>query len=125
MSDFEDFLAHYGVKGQKWGVRRASRGTSSGSSIVKPHADALMAKEAKTKVKKGSVDALSNTELQSLVSRMNLEKQYKTLAPPSSKQRAGKFLAETLANVGKQQASKAVNDQVSKRIAKIIASAGK
>ncbi len=25
MSDVEEFLEHYGVKGQKWGVRRANK----------------------------------------------------------------------------------------------------
>ena len=29
MDRYDDYLAHYGVKGQKWGVRRAARNTYS------------------------------------------------------------------------------------------------
>lgn len=125
MQDVDNFLAHYGVKGMKWGVRRSDGSGSSGSSKPAPHEDAVKAKVFKDKVKKGSTDALSNDELQALVQRMNLEKQYKSLQPPTGAQRAKKFVADTLVNAGKQQATKAVSDQMSKRITRMLANAGK
>lgn len=117
--DEDAILAHYGVKGMKWGVRRGSG--SGSSSRAKPHEDAVKAKEFKARVKRGSTDALSTQELQALVSRMNLERQYSTLAPPSGSAKAKKFVADLLLNVGKQQASKVVNDQASKQIARMLA----
>jgi hypothetical protein len=115
--EVDEFLSHFGVKGMKWGVRRAS---GSGSSAL--HPDAVRINEHRARVKKGGTDALSTEELQRLVTRMNLEKQYSSLQPPSAGKRTGKFLADLLVNVGKQQASKAVNDQVSKRITKMLVS---
>lgn len=35
MSEVDDFLAHYGVKGMKWGVRKAASNIASASSSVK------------------------------------------------------------------------------------------
>lgn len=68
----DDVLAHYGVMGQKWGVRKDRRQLSS---------DAFEAKNLKRKVARRNVDALSNNELKALTTRMNLERQYKQLNP--------------------------------------------
>lgn len=35
MSDVDTFLAHFGVKGMKWGVRRSASSTSSGGSSTR------------------------------------------------------------------------------------------
>ena len=81
----DDFLEHYGVKGQKWGVRRKR---PSGS----PSEDARRA----AGLKKKSVSELNNKELQDLVSRMNLEQQYSRLNPKKSS-KGQKFVKEVLA----------------------------
>lgn len=64
-----DPIAHFGIKGMKWGVRR-----------TRPQIDASkdheIAKEARDKARRGGVRALSNAELKTLVERMNLETQY-------------------------------------------------
>ena len=120
MTDVEEFLAHYGVKGMRWGVRRSVRGGSSPSSRPKPSEDAVRVKEHKNRVKKGGTDALTTEELQRLVTRLNLEKQYSTLQPPGAGKRTSKFVADLLVNVGKQQASKVANDQINKRMAKLL-----
>jgi hypothetical protein len=117
MDAVETVLAHYGVKGMKWGVHR------SRSAQAKAHPDAIVAKRAKEKVKKDSVDSLSNEELRQLVTRLNLEKQFDTLKPATPGSRSKRILAETLVGVGKQQATKAINDQASKRIALLLAKA--
>jgi hypothetical protein len=58
----------------KWGVRRKS-------SAEKPKAsdDARAASATQQKIKKGGVKTVSNQELQALVQRKNLEKQYRDL----------------------------------------------
>jgi hypothetical protein len=90
------YLAHFGVKGMHWGVRK-DRSGGGGSTEVEvrarpgrlikakggehhaPHEDALRVAVSRQKAKKSSVDSLSNRELQDLVSRMNLEQQYNRL----------------------------------------------
>lgn len=108
----ERVLAHYGVKGMQWGRRKAS-GSNSGHSE-----DAKRAADYKARAKKGGPNALSTKELQDLVTRMNLEKQYSTLGPPTKGAATKKFIADILLQVGKQQATKLVADQLAKQIAK-------
>lgn len=114
-SGLNDFLAHYGIKGMKWGIRR---GDTASSSTPKPpaHDDAVKVKTHKEKLKKGGTDALSNAELQELVSRMNLEKQLTTLQPPTGAKKAQKILGDVLLNAGKQQMNRVVTDAMAKQV---------
>ena len=114
MSDFTDTLAHFGVKGMKWGRRKADTGPGPDAS-----SDAKKAFEAKQKLgKKGNPEKLSNQELQVLVNRMNLERQLSTLTQQSAPTNAGaKFARDLIVNVGRQQATKLASDLVSKQIA--------
>jgi hypothetical protein len=86
----DDFLTHVGVKGMKWGVRKApsARGLST---TVKPSRfrktkvkvkggrahpavpEAISAREKQRILKKSGVNALSNKDLQELQTRLNLE----------------------------------------------------
>lgn len=75
MSEVE-YLAHYGVKGMRWGVRKKDRGSSDDGPKSE---DASRARAHRSTVKKGGTDALSNKELQELVTRLNLEQQYSRL----------------------------------------------
>lgn len=88
-------LKHYGIKGMHWGVRRDNT-TGGGSSAVpvqvharpgqmvkaeggqhhSPHEDAVRVAAARQKAKHSTTDSLSTKELQELVNRMNLERQY-------------------------------------------------
>lgn len=78
---FDDVLAHYGVRGMKWGVRRGRSESAPASEDVKK------ARVAASKVtKKGGTSALTNQELQTLVTRMNLERQFSTLTSQSKGQ---------------------------------------
>lgn len=98
-------LEHHGVKGMRWGVRRAESsgegsgvspsgvtrvknklsnikgGGSSGSAkALPPSEDVQRVHAAMDKISKGNTSALSNRELQDVVTRMNLEQQYTRLS---------------------------------------------
>lgn len=71
------FLEHYGVKGMKWGVRRAA----SQLGAARPKSDdALVANAAKRKARVKGLDSLSNKELKDLSTRLNLETQVSSLS---------------------------------------------
>lgn len=96
----DDFLAHYGIKGMRWG-RRKSRVEATPvepRSRPRPSEDAVKAHEYKTRARSGGVDALSTKELQALVDRQNLELRYDRMnpAPLSAGQ---KFMTETLPTI--------------------------
>lgn len=94
-------LSHYGVKGMKWGVRRseaelARAGSSNGGTDSRPapkpkvSSDFKAAMDAKRKINESGTQALSNQELQGLLTRMHLERQYRAIssAPPGSPQKS-------------------------------------
>ena len=116
--DISDVLAHFGVKGMKWGQRKA--GTGAASTHVS--SDSARASELKSTVKKHGTAALSNPELQHLVTRLNLEQQHNRLNPAEVS--AGKkILSEVLkigGNVAKQEASKYAAEYADKGIKQLL-----
>jgi hypothetical protein len=121
----DEFLAHFGVKGMHWGVRRGR--DDSGSDNV--HEDHAKAAQLKGVVKKHGTKALSNDDLQTLVTRLNLESQHGRLNP-AEVGLGKKALNELLGiggNVGKQQATTFGNKYAAKGIEMAIkkAAAGK
>ena len=97
----DNFLAHYGIKGMRWGRRKATvevNKTEVDAGPTKASTDAVTSAGYKARVASGGVDALSTKELQALVNRQNLEQQYARLNPePVS---AGqKFMTETLPTI--------------------------
>lgn len=112
----EDVLSHYGVKGMHWGIRKA-RNAPPGPA---PSGDANRTSEYKSRAKAGGAKALSTKELQELVTRMNLEQQYDRLRPPTKKETVVKFIADTLVQVGKQQAAKVASDLATKQVKKVL-----
>lgn len=122
-------IAHHGVKGMKWGVHRSAR-IAAGETVVTQkraggklkvaggkgivvHPDAEKAAVSKQRAKKSGTHALSNKELQDLVTRMNLEQQFSRL---SSKKKGGgqAFVEEQLKQAGKQHVSKVIAKQSAK-----------
>lgn len=82
----EDFLAHYGVKGQKWGVRRYGPKSRRQSQASRDHAQ------------NRKLASMSDQELQQHVNRIRLERQYKDLE--KSKIKKGHDTARTILAVG-------------------------
>ena len=101
MSDIDNPLLHYGVKGMKWGQRKASsipavpqpvsvstKTRKSGKAVIKtkggkaqPAAkDAIDAKIVIQKAKKSGINSLSNEELRTLTARLDLEQKVSKLA---------------------------------------------
>ena len=118
----DDVLEHFGVKGMKWGVRKASR-HSPGSE------DAQKAVAAQKKIKSGGgTKALSNKELQDLVTRLNLEQQYSNLTTnKQSKLKTGQKAAKDILGIGKtvNEAMSFVNSPAGKLLKEQLATATK
>ena len=70
----EDALAHYGVKGMQWGVRK--RGPMS--------QDAAKVKKLRTRAKKQGLQNLQNKEIQKINERLQLERKYRDLKRETS-----------------------------------------
>ena len=84
-------LAHFGVKGMKWGVHRSTPSLPASQ-------DAQRAREVQSKVKAGGTKALTNKEMQDLITRMNLEQQFARLNP--GKLQKGTQVAADILRVG-------------------------
>jgi hypothetical protein len=99
----EAFLEHFGKKGQKWGVRKASA-TDSGGTNASPKATApkatapkATAPKAKKAGKYTKAGKLSNKQLKESVDRMRLEKDYNALVADKKSQSTGRrLLGKTL-----------------------------
>lgn len=125
-------LEHSGVKGMKWGVRKADTGGAVTVSQRKPggrvkasggkgqpvHPDAEKAIVAVQKAKGSRTHSLSNAELKAANERMQLEENFNRLA--AGKQSAGRQFAAKLLGNSKER-NKAVQDvkQVTDLVQKI------
>jgi 2'-5' RNA ligase len=70
----DDYFLHYGVKGMKWGARKAK--IEAARAPESKHVKAV-----RDKVKQTKVSSVSNKDLQDAITRMNLEKQFNQLNP--------------------------------------------
>lgn len=131
MTDTDDFLAHYGVLGMKWGHRKGDshlpsprKPRSTGPSKADPHQDAVVAKAAKNKARTHGLDSLSNQELQSFITRTNLEQQYAKLTP-QQKAPGQKFVTDIVSNTAKNVATQYAQQAIKTGIDAAIKSATK
>lgn len=116
MSAVEDFLAHYGVKGMRWGTRKKG-------SVEPASKDAKTALDLRARAKTSKVKALSNAELQAAINRMNLEQQFKRLSV-NEKPAVQRWMASTLLEIGKREVQVAVAKKVTSAVAKKVATGG-
>jgi hypothetical protein len=128
-----EVLAHFGVKGMRWGVRKNASSGPTGVEVATPPGrkvqtrggerhgaseDAVRAAIAGQKARKSTTDSLSNKELQDLVQRLNLEQQFDRLRPKRPSEQAAAFLKKILMDVGKEESGKFIRDQVGQAIKK-------
>jgi hypothetical protein len=110
----KNILAHYGVKGQKWGVRKNQDSSvtvtskrkklkTSGGAGRPTHADAKTAATIGQIRKKSGAKALSNQELQAYAQRLRLEQEVKRL--DSQKSPAKSFITRLLGQQGNSAAN--------------------
>lgn len=108
----QNFLAHYGIMGMKWGIRRR-RGK-----------DGLIIPGTRESSSRSSAKTLSTEELRERVQRLNLEKQYRDLTKTQQSQ-ASKFIKDVLVgsakNVATQQTTKGMTLLVEKALKEIAA----
>jgi 2'-5' RNA ligase len=127
----EEFIAHFGVKGMKWGVRKersvstsvqTDQGLVRRKTVVKTkggeshpaHTDAIVAAVQKQKLKKSGTAALSTQELRELSTRLQLEAQVESLTSKKGK----KFAQRQLETAGQQQIQRGVARGIAKGAAK-------
>lgn len=105
-------LAHYGIKGMRWGKRSGGESSSSDSAPKAPiSTDAANAKKHGAKAKTSGTDSLSNKELQDVVTRMNLEQQYSKLntkTTSNGRNVVKKIMADNAKQIASQYARKGV-----------------
>lgn len=117
-----DVISHHGVKGQRWGVRRAKSNVSKAStnpktnSSAKELSKASTARERSWKTSYKKRGQMSNDQLKKQVDRLRLESEFKRLSSEVNKgqQSAGqKFISDIKANT-----LAAIVDQVPKATVK-------
>jgi hypothetical protein len=138
----EEILAHHGIKGMHWGVRKsvsehiptghnlgpgAETHTQSGSKIKYIHEHAAGKAEVDRIVREHGIQAVSNHQLRTANERTQLENQYKQGQPATTGQKAAtsgkKFAGELLKDTGKQEVRKALAKQLAKKAAKTAVTA--
>lgn len=98
----KEFLEHHGVKGMKWGVVRDRVKGNAAVKLASASEDHKRAQSVRTKAKVVGVHALTNKDLQTVITRMNLEINYKNLKTVEHEQ--------SLVGMGKKWAAKVVTD---------------
>lgn len=115
----KDFLEHYGTKGMKWGVRKKP-GSGGKNASAKPKSSAP--KPTKTKTGRGTkTKGLSDNELKARVSRLNMEKQYKTMKREnaSSISRGLRLTTSILGKTAKTAASTYLSNVIFKNLIEV------
>lgn len=113
VTSVEDVLAHFGIKGMKWG-RKKARPLST---------EAKTKATVKAKVKKDKVGSVSNAQLQKAIERMRLEQDFKRLAV-NEKSGVSRWIASTMMEIGKREVQAFAAKKVAAAVARKVATGG-
>ena len=98
--DADEELAHYGIKGMKWGVRRYQNKDGSYTSAgLRRRRQTSSDYEETKELRKKSYKELSDSELKRLNKRLNLESEYRRLNPQGI-ERGKKIARDIVATAG-------------------------
>lgn len=110
----ENVLRHFGIKGMKWGKRKAPLPVST---------EAKAKAAVKEKVKTTKVASVTNKQLQDAIRRMQLEQDFKRLSV-NEKSGISRWVSSTLLEIGKREVQAQAAKGVAKLVAKKVATAG-
>jgi 2'-5' RNA ligase len=112
MSDaIGEFLAHHGIKGQKWGVRRKPSEVT-GLVARTSSADQIAQDQIAKKISKGGVKALSNADIQAYTRRLQMQEDLsRALARQSeeAKKKSDGFIKTFIKSQGARQFDRVSN----------------
>lgn len=96
MDNHKEMLMHYGIKGQKWGIRRYQNedGTRTAAGKKREQYNSNHEDYDKAHTTK-SVKTMSDAELRNRLNRLQMEKQYKQLSSTDVK-RGKDFVSKSL-----------------------------
>lgn len=107
-------IQHHGIKGMHWGIRRTPE--ELGHPTKATHVS-----EKKEIAKPKDVKKMSDDELRTVVSRLNMEEQYANLVA-KQKQRDTSSIKKILGDVLENLGRKSLNAAIDKLVAKMFAS---
>lgn len=126
----DNILAHFGVKGMKWGVRRdrspavsvqdkRKRLKTKGGHGLPADPSAVRARVIGQKAKASGLKALTDQELKEYANRLNLEQNVKRLqyqdSPPVKR-----FVLKQLGQTGQESVKAASNEVVTQRVRRVF-----
>jgi hypothetical protein len=132
----ERVLAHHGVKGMRWGIRRKAtvgarevivsdrrkKVKTSGGQGHPAHPDAVRVRTAGQIAKKSGVKALSDQELQNYAKRLQLEQSVKRLSF-QDKPAAQRFALKLIGQTGQSTVTNVANEVASQQVKKALTKA--
>jgi hypothetical protein len=108
----DDILAHYGVKGMKWGKRKNPASAESAQKT-----------STKVKAKRLGVHTVTNADLQAAIRRMQLEQDFKRLSV-NEKSAVSRWVSSALLEIGKREVQQRVAKKVASTVVKKAATGG-
>jgi hypothetical protein len=107
------FLAHYGIKGMRWGIRRerGPAGTVSSNPAAKTATGSSPRK-------------LNDSDLQAAVQRMRLEREFRQLRDSERPAKGESFTKNMLKEIGKKQVRRVANTAADIAIEQAISQLG-